>query len=247
MKQKKRRRNRNPAAQVTAPLQVAQRKPDEPPARDGRTQSQTKRERDWGDYPNRTLALVGLAALAMSAIQTCNTNDQLELTRESLELSQRAWLVVEQVRLPEKLELVANRVLAAPIVWKNTGQGPARRVTIYSGAFTMPMDRPFPIPPPEQPHADRSVVGIVGPGGSIIAHPEIPALSEEYLTQVKAGTRRLNIYGKARYTDVFNCLRWTTFCGEYDPTREHFRLCDVYNESDADQGQPECGPAASAK
>lgn len=191
---------------------------------------------DWSHWPVRIMAGCAVLALVVSTgallLSMYSTQEQLRLTRETLELSQRPWVVQENLRLPTPVELAPGQ-FKAELVWKNTGNGPARDLRV----FVTPVERPADVPLPEvwEFWSERkqgvlfSTIGLFGPGQTKSSNIDYTLDAADVESTVK-GSRIFNVVGWATYRDIFDVTHWTTFCVEFQPAAKRFDYCETGND-----------------
>ncbi|MBY0279992.1 hypothetical protein K2Z84_32045 [Candidatus Binatia bacterium] len=183
----------------------------------------------WLEY----VGAAGVAVALCTAIYNgCNTRQQLALTRKSLALSQRPWVVMDRLVGDAAIDLTREVKLNGD--WTNVGQGPARYVRTFILPVRSGANAPFPNVWDYSPASERewkSVNGILGPR-SRIASPANFQLSDEERDSIMSGAELLRIIGFAYYADVFGSRHWTTTCWVYRTTWNRFDLCEAGNDTD---------------
>lgn len=184
----------------------------------------------WLEY----VGAAGVAVALCTAIYNgCNTREQLALTRKSLALSQRPWIVMDRLASGATIDLTQEFTLNGD--WTNVGQGPARHVHTFVIPVRSEATAPLPDVWPFSPASERewkSVVGILGPR-SRVASPVLIRLTDEQRTAVTSGKELLRVIGFAYYADVLGGRHWTTTCWVYRLPWNRFDLCEGGNDTDS--------------
>lgn len=183
----------------------------------------------WSHWPDRIMAVVAVVALVASF---WTTSLQLRISLDTARLSQRPWVVVDQLS-GSSSTIALGSTMTIPIIWKNSGQGPARSVRLFNGYVSRPTQTPLPSiwTFDGGSSSNHSTTAIVGPGAQATLVLDL-AFDAEHLDQIRTGQRTLNLIGWATYLDVFNQKHWTTFCAVYLPNQQAFDICEEGNETD---------------
>jgi hypothetical protein len=184
-----------------------------------------------------TLLFSGLVVL-FTGISTYYSSKQWEAVKQSLvdaretrEIENRAYVVVKGIEL-----LRAPIKLGEPnegfVTYVNTGSTPARNVSFRSVArFIVP---PLPNPPPlENLDPERAGSLIVAAPGVELRGSTSPFKVDEdqFVTDLADGKKTMFIYGVIKYTDIFDEVHETQFCGFYIPGIRSFRICPTFNDA----------------
>ena len=212
--------------------------------RDGK-QSPPQNQPKWTDKAmvlfSAMLFVATVAYVIVSACQLKATRESVELTRQALNTTERAWVVFYAI----------GKLKPGPVNWledvvflvhlKNVGRTPARRLT------TRAMAQPRGSVPREflshRPKGRLDSTTVLGPemvtrvpakmgGWKESGLPARPEAIRAFQQAMAEGKVEIYIYGSAKYRDAFNRRHRTLFCmifNESDPNE--FRVCPSYNDA----------------
>ena len=202
------------------------------------------------------VALWGLALtfgiVAIYYFQLQSMRDAVVLSRQAMEVDQRAWMEFQEA--PDQphggdkatIPVTAGKPVTYPFEAINIGKTAAKNldmriyVDIIDASQEVPLDRVEETPPR---HPFNSITsGVMFPtrwmkqqvvrplpaGGPMVA-------TDEEVNAVRDGKAYLVVYGIIRYTDVFNIPHWTKFCKPEMTEKAVYTLtrsCSDYNSVD---------------
>jgi hypothetical protein len=155
------------------------------------------------------IAAFTVALFLTSYCQWSATRQALRLSRDSLEITQRARLETVSFRPPP---LEAGRPLTAGVTYKNVGHVPAEQIQAYR--YSEPVR--IAVVPRVTRQPVRSDLPILGPDSTREFPVEIRALEPQEVTDLQEGRLFLYVWGCLRYLDGFRqAWRRTAFCAVY--------------------------------
>jgi hypothetical protein len=148
----------------------------------------------------------------------------IEVTQENIRLDQRAWVGQVDVKPPD---IKAGSEIIFEVKFANSGKTPAHNFKALISRDLVSSDQKF------APHYRNVFYGstmTLQPGemkASLKTFPII--LAQTDIDAMKNGTRKLYIYGKFSYEDVFKHLWHGTFCMYVEPSLTDITFCDTGN------------------
>lgn len=177
--------------------------------------------------------LIGIIALVVLIYQSCELEKTNEIADRSARTSSRAYI---SVSLPE----IEGDILANPLrvtyFTKNTGQTPAYEVQEKAMVKILPEKDLENIEDPHNlvPYKTEQVINPDVEAIRYISPIEEPKSHKGY----SSAERRIVVWGKVTYKDVFGNLHWTTFCFTYSWGRGKFTAnggrTGRFNDADKD-------------
>jgi hypothetical protein len=204
-------------------------------------ESALKKAEHWLDR-NRIMAGLTVLILSTYVIGNVFSCNQLNITRSTLEVDQRAWLKVD---LSAKMLVIENSPIIATVTLTNTGKTPAKDIA-FAGVIeivkngseptfdgihsvnTYTSNMLFPgestVPPIQMKN--------LGPGKPFAV--AVPLSHEAYQDLVNGGSW-IAVWGRATYHDFFGNQRWVNFCGWNSPSPLHIAIngapaCTKFND-----------------
>lgn len=169
------------------------------------------------------------------------TAAQAKLTRDIMQIDQRAWLGVESLDPVPPFPTVGQTFGVKGVI-KNTGKTPAFHITMYSVIQ----------PVIEGVSPDFSYIGIKSVDGGMIPPSgkafipltvlrnaagtiEIP-FTQDQVTKFNLKVFSIYAHGRIEYDDIFGNHHWMTYCSYLPvPTIGGFAFCGEHNETDDNQ------------
>lgn len=153
--------------------------------------------------------------------------ESAEIASEGIQLSQRAYLGTSGIEFVSSVPSV-NQALVVKLILKNSGNSPALNVRIAEKMDFLPDVRTVsPIyPENQQPGFD------IGPGVEVVQEYKLPVpVTQEQVNAVANDSKRLYVFGWARYTDIFDKEHSTKWCYEYSrfTVTKNFNVVAAYH------------------
>lgn len=144
------------------------------------------------------------------------------IARDTAKRQLRAYLTVSKIRVRR---IVADKQIEVDVSFKNTGQTPAKRITLFSGVKTAgtPTNEQFFFLDLIPLHDDASVV-ILGAGESSFADLKADP-PETSIANFAEGRWNLYVFGRIDYQDTFGSSHTTWFRSRMDQDLKSVRLC----------------------
>ena len=149
-----------------------------------------------------------------------NAND---LTRQALEITNRAWITVRDVKL---IGTIDRDPLVISYEFENTGHIPAERIEIK---VTRTFQKQLGITTADQ----NPTIGSLAPGQKFTYFHKLPKLSPVAIEAMTNGEIQMSLSGTVAYSDHF-AAREHHFCFYWDRDISHFGSC---SERDTQQTQ----------
>jgi len=192
------------------------------------TDAASRTWRWWGrQLPERRLTLIFEFVIAFATlVYACVAMRQLSIMRTTLEVSERAWIVLKEVH---SFNLEPDKESFVEVIMENVGHTPATSVVVLTGSQMMrKLDR---FEPTYGKLTERPSRGVIGPGHPQVLHVPVRALAKELVDASKAGDLVLYVFGHMQYGDLTNPGRDATFCVYWVPKTTDFNVCETYNDS----------------
>ena len=141
---------------------------------------------------------------------------------EALELGQRAWVTIDDVKVTQKNNLAYPTVVFTTV--KNGGNTPVIDFSTYQHWVVVPT---FPKNPTYETAPDKSRAPL-GPGSEVQLVAEMQYTPQE-ITQIREDKLSLYLYGRATYEDVFRKPHATHWCLIFRPETQQFSVCSTHN------------------
>jgi len=159
----------------------------------------------------------------------------LGLTRDD----QRAWVGVEKLESPSKIEEIKEgSPVSVNLVWKNFGKSPALQTDVAAGMRIMGRTEEFEAvydsesgPETAQETNMPAISGAIWPSVTYRSPRGSLMFTKQQATDIQRGEQRLYVYGKATYRDAFGRPHSTHFCSRFVPESRTWRLHDTYSEA----------------
>lgn len=172
-----------------------------------------------------SLALITLGTLFVMYIQLKAFRDQTEILKTQMINDTRAWVTVEKAYHNPFRE--GERV-AARVVFVNSGNSPAMNVAAQTEMELRSNEVPTPMPL-RQTNQLRSK-SVMGPQAHHTADVFSTApLSKQHTNAVTKKGKRLYVWGRIEYDDIFNQHRTTEFCMRSQINSKKFEACENNN------------------
>jgi hypothetical protein len=151
----------------------------------------------------------------------------VNVSEQQFQLDQRPWVSVKEIN-----EHHGDRTTGVGVNFINVGKTPAEKVAIaVYDKVLLPSD-PEPVC---SNRVETPVRGILQPNQASVVSVEARLPTEDWRTAIE-GTKKLYVFGRVDYVDVFRKRHWTTFCYVRAHTLpdEHslYRSCKRCNETD---------------
>jgi hypothetical protein len=207
-----------------------------PPESDGPKKQKTAQERtECREKWKLGLEVVGVGAAIIYAwftIQEWRVFDserktmerEFQLTQTSVELEQRAWVLVTNV-CSQPIKSPPNCV-CFKVAFKNTGKTPAINTTGWAKFTEKITDVPMTFTFPDHP-LDSTMLA-PDEGGYVLS----PQFFQAGLQQVTNGFIKLYVFGAVRYDDIFHKHHWSRFCYQLSSEAQAFTGVPGYNTCD---------------
>lgn len=172
-----------------------------------------------------TVAAAWAAARSAKAAQTSSAaaNQTAVTAEQALKIGQRAWLAVTEIKINRRSPSPLPQWVTTTVT--NTGQTPAMNVRTFQ-KWLVAADLPD-----ELGYEDEdtpSAIGSIGSGVFASLLAELTYRNGEPL-QIDDGGKRIFLYGRVRYNDVFGGDGETRWCSVYDPATQNFRWFTDHN------------------
>lgn len=151
---------------------------------------------------------------------------QLRATNDALIITQRAWVLVRDMKSPATIE--RGKPFSVEIILENFGHSPA--MDMVTGATGLAADGPFPKRPPWPEYKEPPGLTLLGPGQPTRVPVPVTNMPADVVDDINARKTGFYIYGVVRYTDPFGTRGETKFCGRFSGDRS-FGFCSTHNEA----------------
>lgn len=200
---------------------------------DHRSDAAQQRGRPINEPRHRRLTLFfnGIVA-AFTVIVAVATGWQGYVANRNLKLlqsQQRAWLLPDSAA---KISFAPEMPIEVPVMWRNSGQTPAFGAVLTCVTRTLRNDEEFLPDYTGEKGLGAASQMMIAPAQQVPQGCGTTGLSRAEVEEIISGTRRFYVYGKARYRDVFDVPRHTTFCMWLDPSGSSAVACPTYNDAD---------------
>lgn len=157
------------------------------------------------------------------------TQRGVDISEQSMRFGEAAYMVVQGANVSE---FQIGQPVQTIVTFLNAGNTPAYKVDIWANIDFRDAPVPAPMPPLKKSKGEESK-GIVAPKGIINQSSSIEnfVMTEDALKTINQQRFRLYIWGRARYEDIFNRYRWTTFCMVHKLGTRNFDVCPNNNEA----------------
>lgn len=195
---------------------------------------------ELGESLKKTDALIEQATAQTKATQALaqNSKANLDVTRDSEHLAERAWIGVQTEMLST---YTAGKPIAATINLSNTGRSPALRIS-YTGNLSVLKKGEKPVFLYDWQLNDWSGVQPIPPQGGyqiFVSQGDRQVLYEENKTRIDRQQDIIWVWGTVEYEDIFSQRHTTRFCGyTLDTTSqpvkegEYLKSCPEYSDMD---------------
>lgn len=181
--------------------------------------------RRWPAAFEGLLVFVTTVYVVFAALQWTATRDNVELTKKILVSSNRPWVTLGSIALPE---MKPDTPTTGRVTLLNTGRSLALDFKAQVASVDMPADYRIPETPPYLGVPGTGSVIALGPGQSIALDVKLRSYTAEQIARFKSSNRKLVIYGAAEYHDEFGQEGGLKFCGSLEPDGS-FTACAEHN------------------
>ena len=139
------------------------------------------------------------------------SEESARVASEGMQISQRAYLGTTGIEFLSSIPSV-NQALVVKVILKNIGNSPALDVRLAYKIHFQPDVQTVPpaYPDNRQPGFD------IAPGVEVpLEHVLHGNVTQEQVNDVGNDSKRLYVFGWARYKDIFGKEHWTKWCYEY--------------------------------
>jgi len=152
----------------------------------------------------------------------------LGVSRESLEATQRAWIVLRGLDKPLNLS-TDRQVISFDL--ENVGRSPAMQVVSRNGWSVLPIEITLPHDPLASVKLSHiPYITVIGPGQT--QRGELPPiqLQQQDIVGLQSGSKVFYAYAGVEYRDQFQISRLLRFCLFFDPKLGRWLRCTHYQE-----------------
>src|SRR6267154_1849565 len=181
--------------------------------------------RSAGDQTERIIKADERLAAAMEN-SVNEAGKSLSATIAQNRLDQRAWLGFEDVNVTGGL----GKPFHFAFKIKNSGKTPAYKVTLQYFIRNMERGQPLKFDYGGIPTIPSR--GFIPPNGTAFVDRTNATPDEAEMTRIRTEAKRVYLYGRTAYSDVFGRPHWTTFCTYLTPEANGMSYCSDYNSSD---------------
>ena len=147
------------------------------------------------------------------------------IARDTAKRQLRAYLTISHKKMTR---LVAGKKAEVEVAFGNSGQTPARQITVICEIKTFPKpasEDGFALRPPRI-HKGASVA-ILGPGRECFSYVEAETEeTAESIVLLEDGTNELYVFGRLDYEDAFGAKRTTWFRSQLAPNLKSLESCE---------------------
>lgn len=164
----------------------------------------------------------------------------LRLTRETMVNTERAWIVINDIRgqgaaKKEDWEIVAtNNEFKLRLEFVNAGNGPAVGIIVRTGSMFLLDEKQFNcrFEPVDTSSMSVSILAGRGIGNPLFHDLTVKDATPANIELVNAGKKTLLVGGEVEYRDQFDIKRSTSFCSTLTPGGKglNFTYCRCGNE-----------------
>jgi len=193
------------------------------------------------------LALIGIVALGIYALQWCEMRKATKATQDSVtnadrnfRRDERAWVAFSFVA--GNITFTIGKTFLVPTLLINTGKTPAKSVegNIVVGVFERGKPLDFSYAPG---HANyRVAAGTIFPNGSITesfegiehgtGHANAIIITKPLAEEILSSRSLVIVHGRITYHDIFGEEHWTTYCRVVSNPSLIPEDCTHYNNTD---------------
>lgn len=172
--------------------------------------------------------IVGLSGLVGLWLTLKATRDAVDVTRRSIEVSQRAWLIATQFVEFKSPLTGEDKKISVPLVIENSGKTPAiymegKSALLCTRDFHKPFDWSLIAPYLRATEIEQFTLGPEQKVGLVAV--DLPMPSGCSMEQVLNGQTKLLTTGYVNYWDEFGIPRGLLICGMYNLIAKRFEFC----------------------
>ncbi|HEV3041729.1 MAG TPA: hypothetical protein VHA33_28445 [Candidatus Angelobacter sp.] len=175
----------------------------------------------WYGRRSATIAERSTRAAEVSAKAS---EESARLAAEGMQLAQRAYLSVVELQYSQVPSV--NKTLGVNVILRNPGNSPAMNIRIAESIDIRISVSTMPLTYPDHPDQGFDAA----PGTDIVREYHY-AVTQEHVDAIANDTKRLYVWGWARYNDIFGKEHWTKWCYEYSRfTGRSFTIVSAYHK-----------------